>query len=276
MTEFDYPFIYISSLNRTGSTLLSEALTLLPYAFILHEPHLGKNYFALQENDVAQLKTYDVDLPKFVRYRLKLAFMLRRLRWAGYRQDYIICAFRSNILPQMLSQIQQIGVKEIRHMGWQNYVRHFPNMRVVMTGRDPRDIYISMYYKWIKNNSLHWHRPFTPLDVADDLNKEFCYQLELYNATESYCVTYEKLCTDPNIIDEIRSFVQSPIPKIGTIGGFVSTHPKRVNEFELHGNEISVQRVQRWRYETNEELLDQAFELSALMPEYREFWEYDE
>jgi len=47
----EYPFVYISAMPRTGSTMLSEALSYFPFAYIFREPHLGKNYFAFQEHD---------------------------------------------------------------------------------------------------------------------------------------------------------------------------------------------------------------------------------
>jgi hypothetical protein len=57
-----YPLIYIAALPRTGSTLLSELFTDLPYSFILHEPHLGKNYFAAQALDKSQLARWNIDI----------------------------------------------------------------------------------------------------------------------------------------------------------------------------------------------------------------------
>lgn len=131
MTELRHPFIYIASLPRTGSTLVSEILTRLPYSFILHEPHLGKNYFAFQDNDQAKLRPYNVDLAQFSKYRLPVAFLFRRLRVLGYRPDYMVRAFKEKLLSQ-LTKIIQIGVKEIKHAGWQNYVQHFPDMKVIL------------------------------------------------------------------------------------------------------------------------------------------------
>ncbi len=274
MTEQDYPFIYISSLNRTGSTVLAEALTLIPFAFIFREPHLGKNYFALQDRDVEMLRQYDIDLYEFTLYRLPFAFVNRRLRWLGYRQDYIVREFKQKLLPELQQHIKQIGVKEIKHMGWQNYAQHFPNMRVVMTGRDPRDIYLSMYYKW-KNGTLHWHKPFTPHTVAEELNIEFKHQMAQHKNTDCICITYEELCLDPSVIDKIREFVCSPIPRVGEIGAFVATHPKRVDEFQIHGSSITTQRVKRWQTETNKHLVEEAHQVWNLMSDYCVFWGYE-
>lgn len=129
----EHPFIYVSSLMRTGSTVLSEALTRFPYSFIFREPHLGKNYFALKDLDTELFAERDVDL---------------------------------------------------------------------------------------------------------------------------------------------RRFVRSPIPGIGKIGAFNARHRKRANEFRVHGNEITAQRVNRWKSETNETLRADAAAVFHQMADYCEFWGY--
>lgn len=78
-----HPFIYIASLMRTGSNVLIEALTQIPYAFVFREPHLGKNYFRLKQDDVARFGQRGQKLVTFTRLRLPLAFCLRRLRTYG-------------------------------------------------------------------------------------------------------------------------------------------------------------------------------------------------
>jgi hypothetical protein len=275
MREQPYPFIYIASLPRTGSTLIGELLTQPPYAFIFQEPHLGKNYFALQENDVVRLKKYDVDLPQFVKYRLLWAFFLRRLRPFGVQQDYMVKQFKRVLMPQLFGNKAQIGVKEIRHQGWQNYLRHFPKMRVIMTGRDPRDLYISYFRKW-QRGTIRWERPFTPQTVAQELNEQFNYQLAIKNATQCLTVRYEDLCSRPKIVEEIKQFSQSPIPTQGEVGAFISTHPSRINESEIHRKAITSQQVGRWRTETDSQLLADATTLFNLMPNYCTFWGFDE
>ena len=45
------PLIYIASLRRTGSTVLSEALTSLPHSFIFREPYLSGGEFRVQDED---------------------------------------------------------------------------------------------------------------------------------------------------------------------------------------------------------------------------------
>lgn len=269
------PFIYISSLMRTGSTVLSEALTLFPHSFIFREPHLGKNYFALKDTDAERFAQRGVNLRRFVHFRLAIAFVLRRLRAVGHPQDYIVRAFKEKLMPQLLTCVDQIGVKEIKQWGWQNYTRHFPNMKVLMTGRDPRDIYISLYYMRQKD-ALRWDLPFTPEAVAEELLKQFDMQLKIRHVADCMLIRYEDLCTDPRTYDEIKRFVRSPIPEIGAIGKFNARHRKRADEFQIHGEEITAQRVNRWRSETDEAVLADAGVVFRHMAGYCEFWGYRE
>ncbi len=274
------PFIYIASLPRTGSTVLSEALTRLPYSFVFNEPHLGKNYFALQNYDLESLSQCNFDLRAFLKFRLPTAFLLRRVRWIGFPQDYMIRVFKDKILSELGSCVMQIGVKEINNKGWENYVRHFKQMKVILTGRDPRDIYISLYTRW-KSGTLHWRRgkiqgnlPFNPQTVADKLNQQFRIQCSLADTSDFLHVRYEDLCQDPSVLSEIKKFVESPIPGSGAIGSFTSRHPRRNHEFRVHGHQITAKQIFRWKRETNQDLLADAHILFDLMPEYCDFWEY--
>ena len=269
-----YSFIYIAALPRTGSTLLSELLTDLPHSFIFHEPHLGKNYFALQPIDQNYLEKYEIDVADFLKFRLPAAFIYRRLRSWGYRQDYMMKAFKNQLLPQLQATIQQIGVKEIKHTGWQNYVQHFPNMKVIMLGRDPHDLYLSMYRKW-QRGSMVWQGDFTPKTVAAQLEHEFQMQLSLKKETDTLCVRYEDLCNDTSIVKQIKTFVNSPIPELGKIGAFISSHPKRAIEHDVHKGSITNKRIGGWQYEKDVKLLADIQEFSSLMTQYREFWGYD-
>jgi len=268
------PFVYIASLPRTGSTVLSEALTQLPYSFILHEPHLEKNHFAVQPNDAVRLKDCGVDVYAFVKYRLPVAFLLRRLRPLGCPQDFILREFKNKLLPQLLNCAPQIGVEEIKHTGWKNYVKHFPEMKVVLTGRDPRDIYLSLRGKW-QRGTISWRGPFNPATVAAFLNKEFGMQQGLSQAAETLCVRYETLCQEPSLIEQVKQFIKSPVPEAGTIGAYISTHPTRVIEHGVHHGEITDKSVGRWKAEPDKELLAGAIECFQKMPDYCQFWGYE-
>lgn len=274
MTQVEKPFIYICSLMRTGSTVLSESLTELPISFIFREPHLGKNYFALKPGDSERLKPYDIDLEAFTKYRLKIAFCLRRLRWLGYRQDFMVRSFKNEIAEPLIEQGFQVGVKEINNWGWQSYVRHFPNMKVIITGRDPRDIFLSTYYLHMKH-PLKNYTTIEPEIIASDLNGLFQYQLEMYENTDNLLVRYEDLCTDKQVIQKIKLFVQSSLlDQPAKVGQFVGEHPLRQFEHQVHGNSITTKSIGRWQQEESMELRNAADKLFDLMPTYTEFWGY--
>ena len=270
------PFIYIAALPRTGSTLLSELLTDLPRSFIFREPHIGKNDFQPKPGDIQFLQdNYNVDLLKLLKWRLRYAFLWRRLRWLHVPQDYMV-RFLKNTLQSMLQQEGnlQIGVKEISQMGWQNYYKHFPNMKVIMTGRDPRDIYLSMYHRWKKDGAYQKYDLLNPIAMASILNHQFAYLVDIHRCTDSFKVKYDDLCSDESVIPKILRFVDSPLSVAGNIGQFLGTHPLRSREQEQHQGKITQISIGRWQKEQDNMALSVANQVYELMPEYREFWGY--
>lgn len=272
---FPAPFIHISALMRTGSTMLSEALTQLPRSFIFLEPYWGLNSFSVRGPVYEQLKAYDVDLNRFLRIRRPMAFLTRRLRPLGIMQDFTIREIKRALFPQLSAiGVQQVGVKEIKHSGWEHYVRHFPDMKMIMLGRDPRDLYISAYRKWEKGTTL-WHGSFTPRSAAQQLNAQFLKQLKMRDHVECLEIRYEELCTNPGVVAKILSFTESPLDTVGEVGHFIQNHPKRRHEYLKHGNVISKQSVNRWKREPNRALADDAYTFACLMSQYTSFWDYD-
>ena len=265
------PFVFIASLRRTGSTVLSEALTELPYSFIFREPRLDMNWFNLKASDDAQLKELGIDLVAFARRHRLAAFLSRRL---GVGEAYMVNAFKKDLLPKLRNSVQQVGIKEIRLRNWKRYHLHFPHMRVLLTGRDPRDIFISLYFRATSGQGS-WSGPFTPETVAEHLNDEFAKQLEMYDTGTCMKVRYEELAADPDaVLRQAISFTDSPIPTVGPIGGFTGTAPGRSNEHELHGKHITSKRVFRWKTEQDRGLVMEAQRVFDSMPEYCDFWEY--
>jgi hypothetical protein len=270
----DRPFVYISALMRTGSTALSEALTQLPDSFIFHETHLGKNTFSVSTPDQAQLSAYGVDLRAFLRLRLPVAFLLRRLRAFRPVQDFMIKEVKRVLIPRLQAiGMQQIGCKEIKHRGWEHVVQHFPDLKMVMLGRDPRDVYISAYRKWLLGTTA-WRGRFTPRTAARRLEGQFTRQMQMRDHVECLTIRYEDLCTDPAVLQCVIQFTHSPVTGTGEIGRYLRSDPKRRHEYDLHGREISRKSVFRWRHEVDRKLLAQANEFSALMPRYTSFWGY--
>lgn len=269
----DRPFIYIAALMRSGSTMLSEALTAWPYSFIFREPDLGKNALATRPGDVEFLKAQGIDIEAFWRQRVRRAFLQRRLRAVGYPQDYMVRAFKDDLLAELDGRVQQVGVKEVHNLGWQNYLKHFPDMRVLLMARDPRDIYISNVHRFRRGILKHKQR-ITTEETAAELNAEFRMQLALSQAAPYMKIRYEDLCLQPDLLDAIKAFVDSPIPGMGELGQFIGKHPDRQYEQQLHGQQISAQSVWRWTREPEAPLVAEAQQVFELMPEYCDYWSY--
>lgn len=266
-------FIYIAGLRRTGTTMLSEALTQLPYSFVFREPGLGKGCFNVKPSDARLFLERGVDLQGFVRRQNRSIVNVFRQRFE-LQAGFMVKAFKEELVPQLRLIAYQLGVKEIYHAGWRNYLAHFPHMKIVLLGRDPRDIYISLYYRWEKGTG-GWAGPFTPKRVAADLNREFRAQLEMSLTTDTLRVRYEDLCTCKEVMETVKRFVGSSIPGIGAVGAFNALNPKRVDEYHLHGDDITTKRVGRWEQEFDNHLVASACETLELMRDYCEFWGYD-
>ena len=261
-----HSFIYIAGLRRSGSTVLSEALTAMPYSFIFREPRVAENRFSVHASDAELFLQYGIDLLDFER------------RWWSKRK-LIPEAFKNELLPQLFPLVRQIGIKEIRHDRWQRLFKLFPEMKILLTARDPRDIYLSLHDK-VKNDHVTWSGIFSPEGVfcaeavAEGLNAEFREQFAMFETADCLKVKYEDLCADPAKFEEAKNFVGSTLGRVGEVGAFNAANPMRHGEYKLHGNAITPRRINRWKDETDETLLAEAQRTFDLMPEYCRFWEY--
>lgn len=251
------PFIYIASLRRTGSKVLSEALTLHPYSFIFREPKLGSGKFKARPVDVEIFSKYGID-PSTFQHRI-----------SGVKRELAVECFKKDVLPELLRVFPQVGIKEIRHKRWGNVYRAFPDMKVVLTGRDPRDIYLSLYHKSVERKiAIEVGGPFTPKNVAENLRQEFNYQIEMFNSVECLKVRYEDLCADSNVFKSIKAFVDSDIPDMGMIGQLSKY------DYLVHGFEVTSKRVYRWKKERDRQVLSEAQSVFDELDDYCQFWDY--
>jgi hypothetical protein len=106
----------------------------------------------------------------------------------------MVRAFKKEVVPKLAPHVAQLGVKEAGHVGWRRYREVFPEMKVVLTARDPRDIYLSMYWR-VKKGIATWSGPFRPESVATALNAEFGRQLEMVRKLDCFKARYEDICT---------------------------------------------------------------------------------
>lgn len=256
------PFVYVGALRRTGSTLLAELLTSLPDSLVFHEPELGENRFRVDARLIERLRGMGIDLEAF------------RRRWGGRARFLSMGAFKHELLPELAAKIGQVGVKEVANDHWRRYAYHFPEMKTLLTARDPRDVYLSIHQRRLEGKAS-WSGEFTPAAVAAELDGQFRYQVELFESTDSLKVRYEDLCTDDGTYERVKAFVGSSIPRAGAIGGHLAATPNRQEEMALHGGEVTARRVNRWREEVDEGLRKEAQRTLELMPEYCRFWGYE-
>jgi hypothetical protein len=251
------PFIYIAALRRTGSKVLSEALSLAPHSFIFLEPKLGSGVFKAKPVEVEVFKKHGIDLPAFQK------------QLSEAKSKYAVEYFKEKILPELLKVFKQIGIKEIHHKHWRNVYNAFPNMKVILTARDPRDIYLSLYHKSVeRKKEINVGGLFTPKNLALNLKEDFEYQMEMFNTTACLKVKYEDFCADSKVLEQIKKFVESDIPEIGMIG--------QLSKFDhlVHGYQITDKRVYRWKSEPDKRLLAEAQEVFDNLKDYCKFWDY--
>ena len=171
----------------------------------------------------------------------------------------------------LLGRAEQIGIKEIRYDDeWRKVLRELRQVapvRVVATGREPRDIYISLAHL-SRQRCIRLPGPVRET-VAADVRREFELQRKIIRATDALTVRYEDLCTDPRIVDAVHMHVRVP----GLRGEASSAEFKERNR-AVHGREITDRRVARWRSEADADLVADAHEVMRQLEDYCEFWGY--
>ncbi|MCK4911330.1 MAG: sulfotransferase [Thermodesulfovibrionales bacterium] len=259
------PFIYISAIRRTGSSVLSRALSLHPYSIVFQEPKLARGKFKLPGRVDASLKENNVSLAPLVQEMNGI-----RRRGLFWTKQKAVLFFRDKVVPEILMSYRQVGIKEIRNAGWETVFKAFPGMKVIVTARDPRDIYISLHNKkYIDGKDVKVKGGFSPENIAKDLMDEFVHQKAIMAACEHIKVRYEDFCTDPGLFEEVKRFTGNEIPGVGEIGRMNPHHRK------VHEGKITDKRIRRWANEQNPDIAMDAQRVFDLLPEYASFWGYD-
>lgn len=254
------PLFLIAALRKTGSTVLSVALTDPPTAFVFREPRLLRGRLALKAKDVERFAGYGVDLAS-----LADAPRPSSHAEAGGR-------FVQELLPRVSGAVEQVGIKEIRYSeGWRDALDAFPaDMPIVAIGRDPRDLYVSLYRGSLVGELARLPSPVTPESVAADLLSEWRHMRELVEERNALQITYEDLCTDPGVLGRIKAHVGSEVAEAPELGEF------RPKANVVHGDRITDRRIERWRQEDDPQVVADARRLAELMDDYRRFWGYPE
>ena len=243
--------------------MLCEALTQAPHSFVFNEPNVASGQFVVRAREAEVLLQHGINLQAFVN------------RWSTLRRRFLFHGFRTRLVPEIHNSFAQVGIKEIFHANWRKLHAGFPNLRIILTARDPRDIYLSLRGRYLAGTAI-WDGEFSPTRVAAKLNEEFRYQQEMARLERVLNVRYEDLCLDPASFKKVLDFVESDITQIGPLGEFLQSDSKRVEEGKIHGGEITDRRVARWKNEDDPEIVEQALQVFRLMPEFCDYWEYAE
>lgn len=256
------PFIVIASLMRCGSTLMQEMLS-SDETYIFHEP-------AFHQNKIAYPKIYQEELQE--------EFGI------DFQETISGLATTESIIGVLNNSIPQLGVKEILLEKWETYLK-IPDTKFVLMGRDPRDIYLSIFNR-IHHASGHQRFnpigkiPLSPKDLAQILAPNFKEQQKIFKLgpERAIKVRYEDLCTDAEVFRQVARFVNfSGGLEAGKIGRFHNRLLRGSYENALHDGKVTQFSIARWRQKRKAAVNEQSNEFMRQMDKlgYRSFWGYD-
>ncbi len=235
--------------------MLGELLSAPPAGFIFHEPRIG----------IGKLRIDPAIAPTFAAFGIDIVAIKKEMRdlepLAG------LTRFK-RLVDDLAPHIEQIGVKEITHTGAVDVSKVFPDMRVVVTVRDPRDIYLSLYHrrKELLSRGKLWFETKTLLPYLREQTSEIFGLMERHAHT---VVRYEDVCNDPSLLDRVREFVGSPVHGVGLLGTRGDS-----NDRGKHGKEIDATRVALHSRESDEVARHNAQYIFEEMGDYAERFGY--
>lgn len=253
------PFVLILGMMRTGTTLLQELFTSPGESFILHEPWMHHRLLLNREiNGKVLRRDFGVNqlLPDSV---------MPELGW---------------YVDKLREQIPQVGSKEVRMLLWENYLKIVPDLKVILIGRDPRDIYRSCAGRLERDTA--WkprHPPFNPGNLLRETNPDINAHWKILKVLEEnsdrvFPIVYEDLCQDTETVySAAKEFVESPITGTGGVGCWHSVLPRGKYEGQLHGDQVSSRSVQGWKKLPSESSVSKDVKkFWGLCLPYRELW----
>ncbi len=248
------PFVYIAALRRSGSNLLAEALSRPPLSFCFREPGVARGNLRWKPRDRELLAEHGIDLD---------ALRKDRPEDRGER----LADFCERVLPALGSRLEQVAIKEIKHGGWRDLLERLPDTRIVLTGRDPRDVYLSLHAKRA-DRGIAFQGELSPAGVSEEILRTFADQRAMLESRDCHRVRYEDLCRDPAAFTALVGFIDSPLPAVGLVGG-LNRHNVRA-----HGDQITTRSVERWRQAGDARLVAEAQETFERVADYAAFWGY--
>lgn len=258
--KYKTPFVYLSAMPRSGSTMLSGLLTIPNISIIFSEPGFQRG---LHHNLEQFQEVSDVDINLLSRYEGDANKMLR--------------VFYNKITPHILKEFPMIGVKECFMQNWNVYEDFFDDVRYVILARDPRDVFLSLSDY---GENVAWHKKMWLEKgiqyIADAHNQIWEEQQVIINTRNCYLVRYEDFCMGKVSLQEIKSFLGINSLESGDVAGILKNYKWRQWEVLKNGNKISRGSVFRWKDPyLDQELLAYSKKFGNMMQEYIDYWDYD-
>jgi hypothetical protein len=225
------PFVFIASFPRTGSTALAEALIDPPASFIHSEPGLCAG------------RLHPENLQAFDHPSVRAACdEIARIRAEVPDPNDYVALYVERVLP--LFDFAQVGIKEVtfRRYLHRKLVATLPDLRVIVTVRDPRDIWLSLREM---NERLDATWSWRDVTVDEGAHRFNAIDKQLAELVEggALVVRYEELCAGEEAFARVREYVDSPLERAGRFGTIV----QRLREWEIerHGQSFSAASVGR-------------------------------
>ncbi len=253
--------IAIMGLMRSGSTLLSDLLTLRGECLILSEPNiLGRWSPTVVER----------------MHRLALNFGLdpgpavpREKDWPSYG------AYFDKIMLPQLERLPRWGTKYVDLVDWRPTIGHYRPQRLILTVRDIRDVAISSIDRIARLQLAFYGRRFLRDEAWVLSHLAFnVHELMALRELPHLLVRYEDMASDPSMRQRIADFVgvqQLSERRENLAAGGMA----RQWELAKHGDGISTRSVGRYREEPWGPVKALAERVWRLLPEYSETFGYE-
>jgi hypothetical protein len=254
--------VAVYGLPRSGTTLISDLLTVPGHALVISEPDIYKAWNRNIARRVHALAgSVGLELPGGVP---------EPGDWHGSYAEFV----RHELAPR-LARFDLWGIKCVDFSDWRRLFAEFPPAKLVLCLRDLRDLVLSGIDR-ISRMPLVFRSSGTRRDEAWVLSALAYngWELLAMRSEPHFAIRYEDVARDPAILEALARYV-----------GLERLDPTRNNlaaagwhrrwEIEKHGDGITAASVGRFAREPAGPIRSLAERLWRLMPEYGEAFGYE-
>ncbi len=253
--------VVVLGLMRSGTTLVSDLLTVPSRSLIFDEPMLFSVWNDQRARDI---------------HAVAKASGLRVGSEPPRRRDYEEMAvyFERGLAPE-LSKLDLWGVKEVHLNTWHRLLDRYRPKRLILCVRDLRDVALSAL-DLIRGSHLAFPGGQRTRDEAWVVSRLAfdVHQLLTLRSFPHLLLRYEDLTRDKELRDRLAAYVGLEALGGGALNRETSTGASRVKEIERHGLDISTRSVGRHRSEPEGPARALATHIWQSLPEYSEAFGY--